>query len=62
MKFSGIVSIGKSDVHTQGQGHSSNFKVTGVKTNFAHVNAFPDDNSNSNQPMAVNSCIELNKA
>ena len=40
----------------------AHFKVTGVKTNFAHVNAFPDDDSNSNKPMAVNSYIELNKA
>ena len=36
MKFSGVISIDKSDVHAKGQGQSSKVKVTEVKTQFTH--------------------------
>ena len=35
MKFSGVINIDISDVHTKGQRHSSKVKVTEVKTQFS---------------------------
>ena len=34
MKFSGVITIDKSDVHAKGQGPRSKVKVTQVKTQF----------------------------
>ena len=34
MKFSGVITIDKSDVHAKGQGQRSNVKVTEVNTQF----------------------------
>ena len=34
MKFSGVITINKSNVHAKGQGQKSNIKVTEVKTQF----------------------------
>ena len=35
MKFSGVIAMGKNDVHAKGQGQKSKVKVIEVKTNFA---------------------------
>ena len=35
MKFSGVITINKSDVHAKGQGQRSKVKVTDVKTQFS---------------------------
>ena len=34
MKFSGVITIDKSDAHAKGQGQMSKVKVTDVKTQF----------------------------
>ena len=47
LKFSGVITIGKSDVRAKGQGQRSKVKVTETKTNFAPIWAFPDSNSRS---------------
>ena len=36
IKFSGVITIDKSDVHAKGQGQRSKVKVTEVKTQFVH--------------------------
>ena len=48
MKFSGVITNDRSDVHARGQGQRSKIKVTEVKT-------FPDCNSSLNSP----SCYEM---
>ena len=40
MQFSGIITIDRSDVHAKGQDHTSEIKVTEVKTNFATFGQF----------------------
>ena len=35
MKFSGVITIDKSDVHARGQGKRSKVKVTEIKTQFS---------------------------
>ena len=53
IKFSGVITIDKSDVHAKGQGQRSNVKVTEVKTNFAPVWAFPDHYSSLNSQIVT---------
>ena len=36
MKFSGVITVGKSEVHAKGQGQRSEGKVTEVKTQFSY--------------------------
>ena len=48
MKFSIVITIDKSDVHTKGRGQRSMVKVTEVKSIFYPIWAFPDRNSSSN--------------
>ena len=48
MKFSGGITIYKSDIHAKGQGRRSKVKVTEVKTNFAQILSFLDYNSSLN--------------
>ena len=45
IKFLGVITIGKNDVHISGQGQRSKVKLIEVKTNFASIWAFPDCNS-----------------
>ena len=51
MKFSAVITIDKSDVHSKGQGQKSKVKVMEVKTNFAPIWAIPDCNSSLNPQM-----------
>ena len=46
MKFSGVITIERTDVHVKGQVNSQKFKE--VKTHFAPIGTLPDYNSNSN--------------
>ena len=48
MKFAGVITVDKSNVHAKGQGHKSKVKVTEVQANFAQIWAFPDHNSSLN--------------
>ena len=40
MKFSGVITIGRSDVHAKGHGQKSKVKVTEAKTQFSHFRTF----------------------
>ena len=40
MKFSGVITNDRSDVHAKGQGQRSKVKVTGVMTPFSHFREF----------------------
>ena len=54
MKFSGIITVEKSDIHANGQGQRSKAKVTELKSNFVPIWAFPDCNFGY-QPDELNS-------
>ena len=43
IKFSGVITIDKSNVYTEGQGQRSKFKFIEVKTNFTQILPFLDD-------------------
>ena len=56
------MTIDRSDVHAEGQGQKSKVKVTEVKTNFAPIWVFPENNSSLNSQMAMKWCIKLEVA
>ena len=53
MKFSGVITMLKSDVHAKGQGQRSKVKVTEVNT---QLSRFRTVNSSLNSHMAMKSC------
>ena len=57
MKFSGVITIDKSDVHAKGQGQRSKVKVTEVT-----ILVFLDCNSSFNSQMATKWCTKLEVA
>ena len=61
MKYLGVITIDKSNVHARGQGQRSKVKVTRDKkiANFDPNWAFPDCNSSFNLPMATKWCTKL---
>ena len=62
MKFSGVITIDRSDVHAKDQGRRSKVKVSEVKTNFVPSWAFPNHNSSLNSLMATIWCTKLELA
>ena len=62
MKFSGVITIDKNDVHAKGQYQRSKAKVADVKTIFAPIWAFLNRNSSSNLQMARKWCTQLEVA
>ena len=59
MKFSGVITIDKSDVHAKGQVQRSKVKVTEVKTQLSH---FQTVNSSLNSHMVMKWCTKLDVA
>ena len=56
LKFSGVITIDRRDVHAKGQGQRSKVKVTEVKT---QLQPFPDCNSSLNSHMVMKWCTKL---
>ena len=48
MKFAGVITMDKSNVHAKGQGHKSKVKIKEVKANFSQIWVFMDHNSSLN--------------
>ena len=60
MKFAGVATIAKSDVHAKCEGQKSKVKVAeGKKTNFSPIWKFPDRNSSLNSHVAMKWCTKL---
>ena len=57
MKFSALITIEKSDVHSKGQSQRWKVKVTEVKTNFVLFGGFPDCNSSLNLQLVSKWCF-----
>ena len=55
MKYSGVITIDRSDVHAKGQGQTSNVKVTEVTTQL-------NRNTSLNSQMMMKWCIKLDVA
>ena len=53
MKFPGVITTDKNDVHAKSQSHMSKVKVTDVKANFVPIWAFPNCNSSLNFQIAT---------
>ena len=62
MNFSAAITIDIGDAHAEGQGKRSRAKVTEVKTNFAPIWAFPDQNTSLKSQMATKWCKKLEVA
>ena len=59
MKFSGVITMVRSDVHAKGQGQRSKVKVTEVNTQLSRCRTL---NSSLNSHMAMKSCTQLEAA
>ena len=71
VKFSGVITIDKRDVHAEGQGQRSKVKVTEVKTQFKlfldrntslNSHMFQDRNTSFNSHMTMNKCTKVDVA
>ena len=59
MKFSGVITNDRSDVHVKGQGQRSKVKVTVSQRSKPNLKPFPDHNSSLNSHMVMKWCTQL---